>query len=125
MLFVEDTCACPGFCRRVVYHGPVEEAVSHFGAIGFAPPPRMEWPAFLLEVTMGQRAVATPALLEASKPTQGLDGQLLSMEALSESFWKGSAQGKRMAGLQGTPPVYDGPRVSSWPGLSSGMQSER
>lgn len=95
----------------MLYHGPVEEVVAHFGAIGFAPPPRMETPAFLLEITTGQRALATPALLETSKPAQHPDGQLLSTDALSEAFWKGSAQGKRMADLQGAPPVYDGPRV--------------
>jgi hypothetical protein len=38
-------------CRRIVWNGPITEAVSFYASLDFICPPRQDLPSFLQEVT--------------------------------------------------------------------------
>jgi hypothetical protein len=53
-------------CRRIIYHGAVSDVQSHFEAVGFSLPPRMDLPSWLVEITTPAGKLA--AIHWVSKP---------------------------------------------------------
>jgi ABC-type multidrug transport system ATPase subunit len=93
---------------KVLYHGPMAEAIPFFNTLGFECPSRKDPGSFLQEVTtpLGQLTYATDTLLDEHKvpvvmrdPAQLLvqtpKQLLISVDAISEAFWK-SPHGTRI-----------------------------
>jgi ABC-type multidrug transport system ATPase subunit len=85
---------------KVIYHGPMADAIPFFNTLGFECPSRKDPASFLQEVTtpLGQLTYATPGLLDKHNvpailrdPAQLLvqppKQLLISVDAISEAFW--------------------------------------
>jgi len=91
---------------KVIYHGPMAEAIPFFNTLGFECPSRKDPGSFLQEVTtpLGQLTYATDTLLnEHNVPAALRDPAqllvqppkklLISVDAISEAFWNSSHGG--------------------------------
>lgn len=94
---------------RVLFHGPVTEALPFFGTLGFVCPVRKDPASWLQEITtpVGQLSYAAPALLaqncltEADRaPARLLEAPptalLMEVEQMSTAFWADSKSGQAM-----------------------------
>ncbi|KAL4527487.1 hypothetical protein Ndes2526B_g08823 [Nannochloris sp. 'desiccata'] len=88
---------------KVIYHGPMTEAIPFFNTLGFECPSRKDPASFLQEVTtpLGQLTYATAALLDehnvpavlrdpAQLLVQAPKQLLISVDTISEAFWNSS-----------------------------------
>ncbi len=94
---------------KVIYHGPVQEALPFFARLGFDCPARKDPGSFLQEVTspIGQRLYASAALLDKHGLTEedrAFDNLvrdpptslLVSVDEMKRSFWETTDSGKSM-----------------------------
>lgn len=92
---------------KVIYHGPVQEALPFFARLGFDCPTRKDPGSFLQEVTspVGQRLYASTALLKKHGLTEedrAFDNLvrdpptslLVSIDEIKRSFWETTEAGK-------------------------------
>ena len=73
---------------RIIYHGPIQQALHYFQTLGFECPPRKDLGGFFVELAtpLGQLAYATPDLLTTRDIRAGHTNLIITIQELDEIF---------------------------------------